>query len=146
MWTVAVRRFGLDFIRLVTEDYIFVCRNRSFGVEPMKRVVSREKRPATKSPALSGELLSHPEAAPKHLAGGVTERYRLQLRSGGRSLAIVFCTMGRHSQARVELSGGSDALAHDLSEVANRESARQVHKRSRIPYEVVEIFRLCALP
>ena len=26
MWTVAVRRFGLDFIRLVTEDYIFVAK------------------------------------------------------------------------------------------------------------------------
>ncbi len=36
----AARQFDLDFVRLVTEDYFFVCRKQSLGAEAMKRVLS----------------------------------------------------------------------------------------------------------
>jgi molybdate transport repressor ModE-like protein len=36
----AARQFDLDFIRLVTEDYIFVCLKTLLETEPMKRVLS----------------------------------------------------------------------------------------------------------
>jgi molybdate transport repressor ModE-like protein len=36
----AARQFDLDFIRLVTEDYIFVCRKQSLVGEPLRRVLS----------------------------------------------------------------------------------------------------------
>ncbi len=31
--------FGLDFVRLLTEDYFFVCRRAFLETEPMKRVI-----------------------------------------------------------------------------------------------------------
>jgi molybdate transport repressor ModE-like protein len=36
----AARQFGLDFIRLVTEDYFFVCRKQFLEQDSMKRVLS----------------------------------------------------------------------------------------------------------
>jgi molybdate transport repressor ModE-like protein len=36
----AARQFHLDFIRLVTEDYFFVCRKQFLETEPMKRVLA----------------------------------------------------------------------------------------------------------
>jgi molybdate transport repressor ModE-like protein len=36
----AARRFGLDFVRLVTEDYFFVCRKQLLETEGMKRVLA----------------------------------------------------------------------------------------------------------
>ena len=35
----AARQFGLDFIRLLTEDYVFVCRQTFLDTEPMRRVL-----------------------------------------------------------------------------------------------------------
>src|SRR3984885_2243151 len=35
----AARQFGLDFIRLLTEDYFFVCRQNFLETEPMRRVL-----------------------------------------------------------------------------------------------------------
>jgi len=35
----AARQFGLDFIRLLTEDYFFVCRRGFLKTEPMQRVL-----------------------------------------------------------------------------------------------------------
>jgi molybdate transport repressor ModE-like protein len=35
----AARQFGLDFIRLLTEDYFFVCRQSFLETEPMRRVL-----------------------------------------------------------------------------------------------------------
>src|SRR6201996_3492534 len=35
----AARQFGLDFVRLLTEDYFFVCRQSFLETEPMRRVV-----------------------------------------------------------------------------------------------------------
>ena len=36
----AARQFDLDFVRLVTEDYFFVCRKSILELEPMKRVLA----------------------------------------------------------------------------------------------------------
>jgi molybdate-binding protein len=36
----AARQFDLDFVRLVTEDYFFVCRKKLLELEPMKRVLA----------------------------------------------------------------------------------------------------------
>lgn len=36
----AARQFGLDFVRLLTEDYYFVCRLGLLEQEPMKRILS----------------------------------------------------------------------------------------------------------
>jgi molybdate transport repressor ModE-like protein len=36
----AARQFDLDFIRLVTEDYFFICRKQLLELEPMKRVLA----------------------------------------------------------------------------------------------------------
>ena len=36
----AARQFDLDFVRLVTEDYFFVCRKEFLEHESMKRVLS----------------------------------------------------------------------------------------------------------
>src|SRR5579862_9587745 len=36
----AARQFDLDFIRLITEDYFFVCRKQFLDLESMKRVLS----------------------------------------------------------------------------------------------------------
>src|SRR6201990_2647786 len=35
----AARQFGLDFIRLLTEDYLFVCKRVFLETEPMRRVL-----------------------------------------------------------------------------------------------------------
>ena len=35
----AARHFGLDFIRLLTEDYFFVCRRTFLDTEPMQRIL-----------------------------------------------------------------------------------------------------------
>ncbi len=36
----AARQFDLDFVRLVTEDYFFVCRKQLLELEPMKRILA----------------------------------------------------------------------------------------------------------
>lgn len=36
----AARQFDLDFVRLVTEDYFFVCRKQFLELEPMKRMLA----------------------------------------------------------------------------------------------------------
>jgi len=36
----AARQFDLDFVRLVTEDYFFICRKQLLVIEPMKRVLA----------------------------------------------------------------------------------------------------------
>src|SRR5215470_14400581 len=36
----AARQFDLDFVRLITEDYFFVCRKQFLELEPMKRVLA----------------------------------------------------------------------------------------------------------
>jgi molybdate-binding protein len=36
----AARQFDLDFVRLVTEDYFFICRKQLLELEPMKRVLT----------------------------------------------------------------------------------------------------------
>ena len=35
----AARQFGLDFVRLLTEDYFFVCKRAFLETEPMRRVI-----------------------------------------------------------------------------------------------------------
>jgi molybdate-binding protein len=35
----AARQFGLDFIRLLTEDYFFVCKRAFLETAPMQRVL-----------------------------------------------------------------------------------------------------------
>jgi molybdate-binding protein len=42
----AARQFGLDFIRLLTEDYFFVCRRAFLDTEPMQRLLDVAKGPA----------------------------------------------------------------------------------------------------
>ncbi|MBS0530156.1 MAG: helix-turn-helix transcriptional regulator [Proteobacteria bacterium] len=39
----AARQFGLDFIRLLTEDYVFVCRHSFLETESMRRVLDLMK-------------------------------------------------------------------------------------------------------
>ena len=39
----AARQFGLDFIRILTEDYFFVCRQSFLETEPMRRVIALTK-------------------------------------------------------------------------------------------------------
>ncbi|WP_316206187.1 substrate-binding domain-containing protein [Bradyrhizobium sp. SZCCHNR3058] len=39
----AARQFGLDFIRVLTEDYFFVCRQSFLDTEPMRRVIELMK-------------------------------------------------------------------------------------------------------
>jgi len=41
----AARQFDLDFVRLVTEDYVFVCLKSFLETEPMKRVLSVLRSP-----------------------------------------------------------------------------------------------------
>jgi molybdate transport repressor ModE-like protein len=36
----AARQFDLDFVRLVTEDYFFICRKQLLELEPMKRILA----------------------------------------------------------------------------------------------------------
>ena len=35
----AARQFGLDFVRLITEDYYFVCREELLATAPMRRLL-----------------------------------------------------------------------------------------------------------
>ena len=35
----AARQFGLDFVRILTEDYLFVCKRAFLETEPMRRVI-----------------------------------------------------------------------------------------------------------
>ena len=35
----AARQFGLDFVRLLTEDYFFVCKRAFLETEPMQRIL-----------------------------------------------------------------------------------------------------------
>jgi molybdate transport repressor ModE-like protein len=42
----AARQFGLDFIRLLTEDYFFVCKRSFLETEPMQRVLDIMKSAA----------------------------------------------------------------------------------------------------
>src|SRR3954463_13690719 len=35
----AARQFGLDFVRLLTEDYFFVCKRTFLETEPMRRII-----------------------------------------------------------------------------------------------------------
>jgi len=36
----AARQFDLDFVRVVTEDYFFICQKQLLELEPMKRVLA----------------------------------------------------------------------------------------------------------
>jgi molybdate-binding protein len=36
----AARQFDLDFVRLITEDYLFICKKHILELEPMKRVLA----------------------------------------------------------------------------------------------------------
>jgi molybdate transport repressor ModE-like protein len=42
----AARQFGLDFVRLVTEDYFFVCRTAKLETEPVRRMLEMIRGPA----------------------------------------------------------------------------------------------------
>ena len=42
----AAKQFGLDFVRVLTEDYFFVCRRAFLDTEPMQRVLDVMKGPA----------------------------------------------------------------------------------------------------
>jgi molybdate transport repressor ModE-like protein len=42
----AAKQFGLEFVRLLTEDYFFVCRRAFLDTEPMRRVLDIMKGPA----------------------------------------------------------------------------------------------------
>ena len=42
----AARQFGLDFVRLLTEDYFFVCRRAFLETEPVQRLLEVVKGPA----------------------------------------------------------------------------------------------------
>ena len=35
----AARQFDLDFVRLVTDDYVFVCKKQTLELEPVQRVL-----------------------------------------------------------------------------------------------------------
>jgi len=41
----AARQFDLDFVRLVTEDYVLVCRKQLLETEAMKRILSVMRSP-----------------------------------------------------------------------------------------------------
>ena len=43
----AARQFGLDFVRLLTEDYFFVCRRAFLETEPMRRILDIMKGDAS---------------------------------------------------------------------------------------------------
>ena len=45
----AARQFGLDFVRLLTEDYFFVCRRAFLDTEPMRRILDIMKGDAFQS-------------------------------------------------------------------------------------------------
>lgn len=42
----AARQFDLDFVRLVTEDYFFVCRAETLELDPVRRVMEWMRSPA----------------------------------------------------------------------------------------------------
>lgn len=52
----AARQFGLDFVRVLTEDYIFICRRQILGLAAMQRVleVMRSEEFQASISALSG--------------------------------------------------------------------------------------------
>jgi molybdate-binding protein len=47
----AARQFDLDFIRLLTEDYVFVCLRQMLETAPMKRVLAPRIRMLSSQPA-----------------------------------------------------------------------------------------------
>jgi molybdate-binding protein len=51
----AARQFGLDFVRLLTEDYFFVCKRAFLETEPMRRVLD-----IMKGSEFHGEVASLP--------------------------------------------------------------------------------------
>ncbi|MFX7820654.1 substrate-binding domain-containing protein, partial [Acinetobacter baumannii] len=58
------RQFGLDFVRLLTEDYFFVCRRAFLDTEPMQRVLDIMKGDAFRDAVtqLPGYLAASPGA------------------------------------------------------------------------------------
>jgi molybdate transport repressor ModE-like protein len=58
----AARQFDLDFIRLITEDYFFVCRKPLLDTQPMKRVLS-----ILRSPEFHAAMLALPGYTPRDL-------------------------------------------------------------------------------
>jgi molybdate-binding protein len=59
----AARQFGLDFVRLLTEDYFFVCRRAFLETEPMRRILDIMKGDAFHSAVeqLPGYAAQQPE-------------------------------------------------------------------------------------
>lgn len=55
----AARQFNLDFIRLVTEDYVFVCRQELLETESMKRILA-----VMRSPEFHAEIAKLPGYLP----------------------------------------------------------------------------------
>src|SRR5258708_22167163 len=57
----AARQFGLDFIRLLTEDYFFVCKRAFLGTQPRQRVLGTRKGREfhTPVPRLPGSFAAH---------------------------------------------------------------------------------------
>ena len=47
----AARHFGLDFIRLLTEDYFFVCKRAFLETEPMQRILDIIRSPDFREPS-----------------------------------------------------------------------------------------------
>jgi molybdate-binding protein len=60
----AAKQFGLDFVRLLTEDYFFVCRRSFLDTEPMRRVLNVMKGQAfhTAVAQLPGYVAANPGA------------------------------------------------------------------------------------
>lgn len=60
----AAKQFGLDFVRLLTEDYFFVCRRSFLDTEPMRRVLDVMKGQAfhTAVAQLPGYVAANPGA------------------------------------------------------------------------------------
>lgn len=58
----AARHFDLDFVRLVTEDYLFVCHRQTLDQEPVKRLLAIMKSDAFKEAiaAIPGYKVSDP--------------------------------------------------------------------------------------
>lgn len=58
----AARQFDLDFVRLVTEDYFFVCRAETLELEPVKRLTE-----LMRSDAFHKEIMQLPGYIPKDM-------------------------------------------------------------------------------